>query len=56
MAPVSTGFTAAAISKINFQVYQRAGKKCLRCGSIIERTVINQRGTHFCPTCQPCGK
>lgn len=40
----------------HFQVYQRAGKKCLRCGSIIERTVINQRGTHFCPTCQPCGK
>jgi formamidopyrimidine-DNA glycosylase len=34
------------------QVYQRDGKPCLRCGTLIERIVIAQRGTHFCPNCQ----
>lgn len=36
----------------NFQVYQRKGEPCPRCGTPIERTVIGQRGTHFCPKCQ----
>lgn len=35
------------------QVYDRAGQPCSRCGTPIERTVIAQRGTHLCPTCQP---
>ncbi|HSH79835.1 MAG TPA: bifunctional DNA-formamidopyrimidine glycosylase/DNA-(apurinic or apyrimidinic site) lyase [Herpetosiphonaceae bacterium] len=34
------------------QVYGRAGQPCHRCGTPIERTVIGQRGTHFCPGCQ----
>jgi formamidopyrimidine-DNA glycosylase len=33
-------------------VYNRAGQPCLRCGAPIERIVIAQRGTHFCPVCQ----
>ena len=33
-------------------VYQRAGKPCPRCGTLIERIVVAQRGTHFCPNCQ----
>jgi formamidopyrimidine-DNA glycosylase len=33
-------------------VYQRTGQPCLRCGTLIERMVIAQRGTYFCPTCQ----
>jgi formamidopyrimidine-DNA glycosylase len=37
----------------HFKVYQRDGQPCLRCGSIIERITVRQRGTHFCPTCQP---
>jgi formamidopyrimidine-DNA glycosylase len=36
-----------------FQVYGRAGKPCRTCGAKIERTVVGQRGTHFCPRCQP---
>lgn len=36
-----------------FQVYQRTGEPCSRCGTPIERTTVGQRGTHFCPTCQP---
>ncbi|HBY07657.1 MAG TPA: DNA-formamidopyrimidine glycosylase, partial [Chloroflexi bacterium] len=35
-----------------FQVYQRTGEPCYRCGTSIERTVVGQRGTHFCPQCQ----
>jgi formamidopyrimidine-DNA glycosylase len=36
-----------------FQVYQRTGESCYRCGAVIERIVVGQRGTHFCPVCQP---
>ncbi len=34
-------------------VYQRTGEPCARCGTLIERLVIAQRSTHFCPRCQP---
>jgi len=29
------------------------GKFCLRCGTPIERIVVCNRGTYFCPKCQP---
>ena len=35
------------------RVFQRTGKPCLTCGEAIERMVITQRSTHFCPKCQP---
>ena len=35
-----------------FSVYQQTGKPCPRCGTPIERAVVAQRGTHFCPHCQ----
>ncbi len=34
------------------EVYQRAGKKCKICGSLISKQKIAGRGTHFCPKCQ----
>lgn len=34
------------------KVFQRTGEPCLQCGQPIERIVITQRSTHFCPTCQ----
>jgi formamidopyrimidine-DNA glycosylase len=37
----------------HFRVYQRAGEPCLVCGTPLVRIVVAQRGTHFCPTCQP---
>ena len=37
----------------HFHVYDRAGEPCRRCGTPIRRTVVGQRGTHFCPACQP---
>lgn len=38
-----------------FRVYQQTGKPCQICGTEIARIVVGQRGTHFCPTCQPEG-
>jgi formamidopyrimidine-DNA glycosylase len=33
-------------------VYRRTGEPCLRCGTRIQRIVVGQRSTHFCPHCQ----
>jgi formamidopyrimidine-DNA glycosylase len=34
------------------RVYHQQGKPCQRCGTPIERIVVAQRSTHFCPKCQ----
>jgi formamidopyrimidine-DNA glycosylase len=34
------------------QVYGRKGEPCAICGTPIRRTVVAQRGTHYCPKCQ----
>ncbi len=34
------------------EVYGRAGAQCPRCGGRLERLVVGQRGTTFCPDCQ----
>jgi len=36
----------------NLKVYRQTGKPCSKCGTKIERIVVGQRGTHFCPRCQ----
>jgi formamidopyrimidine-DNA glycosylase len=37
----------------DFYVYDRKGEPCRTCGQgIIEKIVIGQRGTHYCPQCQ----
>ncbi|HUE98529.1 MAG TPA: bifunctional DNA-formamidopyrimidine glycosylase/DNA-(apurinic or apyrimidinic site) lyase [Anaerolineales bacterium] len=36
----------------DFRVYDRAGKPCPVCGTKIERMIVGQRSTHFCPKCQ----
>lgn len=33
-------------------VYGREEQPCRRCGSAIERVIVAQRSSHFCPTCQ----
>ena len=35
-----------------FRVYDREGKSCAVCGTKIERIMVGQRGTHYCPECQ----
>ena len=37
----------------HFRVYGRDGEPCPVCGTKIERRMVSQRGTHFCPNCQP---
>jgi len=34
------------------RVYRRTGQPCAVCGTPIERMLVAQRGTHFCPRCQ----
>jgi formamidopyrimidine-DNA glycosylase len=34
------------------KVYERDGSPCERCGTPIERRVLGQRATYFCPRCQ----
>lgn len=36
----------------DFNVYARTGQPCPVCGTAIEKTVVGQRGTHFCSQCQ----
>jgi formamidopyrimidine-DNA glycosylase len=38
--------------QLRHQVYGRTGKPCNRCGSPIERLMVGQRSSHFCPRCQ----
>jgi formamidopyrimidine-DNA glycosylase len=39
----------------DFCVYQRDGQPCPVCGTTIERMLVGQRGTHYCPHCQRIG-
>lgn len=34
------------------RVFRREGLECPRCGSMIEKTRVAGRGTHYCPICQ----
>lgn len=46
--------TAGAPGKFQeaLKVYRQAGKECPKCGTIVQRTTLGQRGTFFCPECQ----
>ncbi len=46
-------YNEAGVNLEHLEVYHRAGQPCLRCGAPIERIVVAQRSTHFCPHCQP---
>lgn len=35
-----------------FKVFRRTGLPCPVCGTPVERIVLGQRSTHFCPVCQ----
>lgn len=40
-------------SQDHFFVYGRDGQTCIHCGSDINKIRVAQRGTHYCPNCQP---
>jgi formamidopyrimidine-DNA glycosylase len=46
------GYGQLGGNQVSFAVYQRGGEPCQRCGGLIQRLVVAQRGTHICPTCQ----
>lgn len=38
--------------QLQLLVYSRKGEPCIECQTIIEKTTVGGRGTHFCPKCQ----
>ena len=40
----------------DFKVAHRGGEPCPVCGCTIERVLVQNRGTYFCPRCQPLGR
>jgi formamidopyrimidine-DNA glycosylase len=38
--------------QVEHRVYGREGKPCVNCGRPIRKTLVAQRGTHYCPKCQ----
>ncbi|MGE5263446.1 MAG: bifunctional DNA-formamidopyrimidine glycosylase/DNA-(apurinic or apyrimidinic site) lyase [Acidobacteriota bacterium] len=36
----------------SLRAFDREKRPCRRCGTPIQKTVVGQRGTHYCPTCQ----
>jgi formamidopyrimidine-DNA glycosylase len=43
-------------SQNHFYVYGRDGQPCYTCQTTIAKMRVGQRGTHFCPQCQPAYK
>jgi len=39
--------------QLQLRVYGRAGEPCVRCRAPIRKGRVAQRGTHWCPRCQP---
>ncbi len=37
----------------SLRAFDREKRPCRRCGTLIQKTVVGQRGTHYCPKCQP---
>ncbi len=38
--------------QFSHRVYQHTGQPCVKCGTVIRRTLVAQRSSHFCPSCQ----
>jgi formamidopyrimidine-DNA glycosylase len=38
--------------QVEHRVYGRDGEACVQCGSPIRKTLVAQRGTHYCAVCQ----
>ena len=46
------GFSYGAVFENVWQVYEREGEPCFKCGSRIRRMVHGGRSTYWCPRCQ----
>ena len=49
---VSRYYAAGRSAPNRFDVYDREGRPCRRCGTPIKRIVQGARSTYFCPSCQ----
>lgn len=49
----STAFGEAGQFQNQLHVYGQEGEPCERCGTKLVKIKVAQRGTHFCPHCQP---
>jgi formamidopyrimidine-DNA glycosylase len=38
--------------QVEHRVYGREGEECAQCHGAVQKTLVAQRGTHFCPRCQ----
>lgn len=38
--------------QLKLKVYGRSGQPCTECGTAIKKSIVAQRGTHWCPKCQ----
>ncbi|NHC40862.1 DNA-formamidopyrimidine glycosylase [Bacillus sp. MM2020_1] len=38
--------------QLELYAYGRKGEECKRCGTLLEKTTVGGRGTHYCPHCQ----
>jgi formamidopyrimidine-DNA glycosylase len=55
-ASVSTYFRPGGekgTAQFHFRVAHGRGKNCPNCSTPIERIVVRNRGSYFCPKCQP---
>ncbi|MFL1695475.1 bifunctional DNA-formamidopyrimidine glycosylase/DNA-(apurinic or apyrimidinic site) lyase [Weissella kandleri] len=48
----TNAFGEAGEFQNELKVYGRAGEPCYRCGTILEKMKVAQRGTTYCPHCQ----
>jgi len=46
------GFDQPGRFQVHLAVYARSGQPCLRCGELVQKTVIGGRTTHYCQKCQ----
>ena len=46
------GFSYGAAFETFWQVYDREGEPCIRCGATIRRVIHGGRSTYWCPKCQ----
>lgn len=49
----STAYGEAGNFQNHLNVYGKQGEPCPRCGTKIVKIKLAQRGTHYCPKCQP---
>ncbi|MFT8882933.1 MAG: DNA-formamidopyrimidine glycosylase [Liquorilactobacillus hordei] len=48
----TNAFENSGAFQFELNAYGKTGEPCSRCGTLIKKIVVAQRGTHYCPNCQ----